>query len=205
MKRINVYTDLVNPSLLGGGLRLPVRDLVGLHSRPFDPKEAWFPTEEGDWVILSDDTYGRVIRQTPDWITVIELGGARKVYPTADFLSLAPKNLSYNFRVRISFGIDYRHQEISTTEVPEIFQKKLVEGLAEVASPEEIIHIGVEFSRAGASSLDYAVLADFAGSAGSKYQKLSRAISRICVDVCNEQGWVIPFTQITVHQADASQ
>jgi hypothetical protein len=38
----------------------------------------------------------------------------------------------------------------------------------------------------------------------SKLRNLERAIPRICVDVCNEQGWVIPFPQITVHQAEAS-
>ncbi|MCB1230595.1 MAG: hypothetical protein KDN19_10030 [Verrucomicrobiae bacterium] len=201
VKRINVYTDLENPALLGGRLRLPIRDLVPLHSRPWEPKEQWFPTNEGDWVVLADDTYGRVVQQSPDWVTVIQLGGARKVYPTADFLALAPLDLSRNFRVSITFGIDYQHQAISTDTVPPIFQARLMQDLRELVDGDDIINIGVEFKEAGASSLDYAILADFSGNAASKYQKLHRAIPRICVDVCNEQGWVIPFTQITVHQA----
>ena len=54
------------------------------------------------------------------------------------------------------------------------------------------------------SSLDFDVLADFKGSAAERYQKISRAIQRICVDVCNENDWEIPFTQVTVHQASAA-
>ncbi len=201
VKRINVYTDLENPALLGGHLRLPLRDLVPLHSRPWEPKEQWFPTGEGDWVVLSDGTYGRVVQQSPDWVTVIQLGGARKVYQTAEFLGLSPRNLSKNFRVGVTFGIDYQHQPICTDTVPPIFQARLLQDLREVVDGDDIINIGVEFEQAGASSLDYAILADFSGNAASKYQKLHRAIPRICVDVCNEQGWVIPFTQITLHQA----
>jgi hypothetical protein len=30
---------------------------------------------------------------------------------------------------------------------------------------------------------------------------LERALARLLVDVCNENGWVIPFTQITLHQS----
>ncbi len=201
VKQINVYTDLENPALMGGHLRLPIRDLAPLTSRPFEPKELWFPTREGDWIVLSDGTYGRVIQQTPEWVTIIQLGGARKIYATPDFIGLSPRNLSLNYRVHVTFGIDYQHQPISTKEVPAIFQQRLEKDLLSLVEADEIINIGVEFETAGASSLDYAILADFAGSAASKNNKLTRAISRICVDVCNEQGWVIPFTQITLHQA----
>jgi predicted nucleic acid-binding Zn-ribbon protein len=201
VKRINVYSDLENPALTGGNLRLPIRDLVPLHSRPFESKEAWFPTNEGDWVMLSDETFGRVIQQTPEWVRLVQLGGARKTYATTDFIALSPVDLSQNFRVRVTFGIDYEHQPICTTEVPGIFRERIKEGITALVDEEEIKNIAVEFSQAGASSLDYDILADFAGTAASKHNKLNRLISKICVDVCNEQGWVIPFTQITLHQA----
>jgi hypothetical protein len=64
------------------------------------------------------------------------------------------------------------------------------------------VSLNVEFASAGASSLDFVVLADMAGSMDSRYQFLQRRIQRICVDVCNERGYGIPFTQITVHQAE---
>ena len=49
--------------------------------------------------------------------------------------------------------------------------------------------------------MDFAVLADFDGSLAPRYRFLRRMIQRVCVDVCTEYGWEIPFTQITVHQA----
>jgi hypothetical protein len=30
-------------------------------------------------------------------------------------------------------------------------------------------------------------------------------VQQACVDTCNNQGWVIPFTQVTVHSADNSK
>ena len=54
---------------------------------------------------------------------------------------------------------------------------------------------------AGASSLDFEILADFSGKAAQYHNVLARAIQRIAVDACNKYGWVIPFTQLTRHTA----
>lgn len=202
--QIGFYTDLTNDSLEGGRIRLPIRTLSGLHSRPFGHKEPWFPCEQGHWVVLGDGVFGRVVLQTPDWVEMVLLGGSRKTYTVLDFVALSPENLSRNFRVRSVFGIDYGHQEISTTEVPEVLQARIEKELLEssfVKDPDDLVHVSVEFSSAGASSLDYTVLADFRGGVAQNYNKIQRLIPRICVDVCNEQGWVIPFTQVTLHQA----
>jgi len=53
--------------------------------------------------------------------------------------------------------------------------------------------------------IDSEVLADFSGEVAPKYSQLHRAIQRICVNVCNKQGWIIPFAQITVHQAPPAE
>ena len=53
--------------------------------------------------------------------------------------------------------------------------------------------------------IDSEVLADFSGEIAPKYSQLHRAIQRICVNVCNKQSWIIPFTQITVHQAPPAE
>lgn len=81
-----------------------MRDLMLLHSRPNGERELWFPTDENDWVILSDGTYGKVVQQTPDYVHLVKLGGSRKIIPTADFLSLHPENISRNFRLTVVFG-----------------------------------------------------------------------------------------------------
>jgi len=203
VESINVFTDLTNPALQGGRLRLPLRELVPLLSRPFEPKEPWFPCEEDNWVVLADETYGKVVSQTPEWVQIVQLGGSRKTYNTGDFIAQTPENLSTNYRINVIFGIDYGHQPISTTKVPKIFHQRLEAGLQDLVGEDNLLNLNVEFREAGASSLDYEILADFSGDAASRYKKLQRAISRICVDVCNENNWVIPFTQITLHQASA--
>ncbi|WP_396257573.1 hypothetical protein [Haloferula sp. A504] len=199
--RLGIYCRFTNPLLGGAVLRLPIRTVNGLHSRPCHRKEPWFPTKENDWVILGDETYGKVVQQTPERVTVLRLGGSRKTYPTSEFLSLSPENLSTGFRVSSTFGIDYGHQAISTLEVPGVLAARLEATLLEAFGHEAVQNLNVEFEAAGSSSLDYAILADFTGEVAHRFKAIGRLLQKVCVDVCNEHGWVIPFTQVTVHQA----
>lgn len=200
---LGFFTNFTNPNLQGGLMRIPIRDVMNMISRPVTQREVWFPTEADDWVVLSDGTYGKTITQTPDQVVVLKLGGSMKTYPTADFLELSPENLSHGFRLSIVFGIDYRHQADSTTTIPGVLNDALTASLLQAYGKDAIRSIQTEFSSASSSSLDYTVLADFDGSVAQRYQALQRKIQSVCVDVCNENGWVIPFTQVTVHQAEA--
>ncbi|MGI9522573.1 MAG: hypothetical protein ACR2PG_13090 [Hyphomicrobiaceae bacterium] len=73
-KQLDFYTDLENPALDGGAFTLPVRELVGLHSRLAASREPWFPTKRGDWVQLKDDRLGQAISQTPELVQIREVG-----------------------------------------------------------------------------------------------------------------------------------
>lgn len=199
--RLHFYCEFSNPQLAGGVLRLPVRDVMPLHSRPVVPKEPWFPTHPDDWVRLADGTYGKIIQQTPEVVVVLRLGGSLKTYATAEFIEQNPENLSHGFRISVTFGVDYQLQGIATCEVPEILQRALEPKLVEAVGREPLRSVKVEFASASASSLDYAILADFSGEVASRANVLERLIHRTCVEACNEHGWVIPFTQVTVHQA----
>ena len=126
-----------------------------------------------------------------------------KTFTVAEVLAQNPKNISLGFRLHEIFGVDYAHQAIATTEIPALLTEKITSGLGECVGVENVVNIRVEFASAGASSLDLAVIADFSGDVAAKYNQARRAIQRICVDACNEHGWVIPFTQITVHQASS--
>jgi hypothetical protein len=158
-----------------------------------------------DWVKLADETFGKVIQQTPDHVVILKLGGSLKSYPTAMFLQQTPENLSRGFRLTVKFGIDYRHQSVCTREVPDVFQRALEARLIEAVGKDGLRSLKVEFASAASSSLDFAMLADFTGELASRCNVLERLIQKTCVEVCNEQGWVIPFTQITVHQANKPQ
>ena len=90
---------------------------------------------------------------------------------------------------------------VLTTTIPATMRKRLEKGLSALVGRDAISHLRVEFKRATLSSLDYEVLADFKGSVAASYEMLNRAIQSILVETCNEMGWVIPFTQVTLHQA----
>jgi len=199
VQSLNFLTPLVNPLLKGGMIRLPLREFTGLHSRPYHPDEPWFPCKENDWVILADGTHGRVINQTPEMVEILILGGSHKVYSIMEFLRQNPTNISANFRLNVTFGIDYRHQAISTRTVPDLLKKTIKEGLAREGYGTTLIDLNVEFKEAGHSSLDLQILADFSGEVAQDYMLLERSIKRICVEASQTYGWTIPFTQLTLH------
>jgi hypothetical protein len=199
IERLSFYSRLENPVLQGGVLRIPVGMLIDKTSRPYDESEQWFPSKKGDWVRLSDETIGRVMVQSPESVQLLRLGGSRKLYTVSDYLGMTPENLSGHFRLRSVFGVDYSHQKISTTEIPEKLQPSILTALMKVVDREHIQNVKVEVSTAGASSIDYEVIADFHGEVASKYEQLRRLLQKACIDACNSNGWVIPFTQITIH------
>ena len=199
VQRLSIFTDLVNPALDGGEFTLPVRELVGMHSRPAAEDEAWFPSEKGDWVRLSDDTAGQVIAQTPEMVVVELLGGARITYQTADYLAANPENLSKGYRVEVEFGIGYRHQAQATGEVITLMRAGVLEHFTKLLEPSEIVNVDVEFLSAGASSLDYEVEIDVAGTSAHRFEELERELARCLVDLANTHGWEIPFQQVVVH------
>ena len=143
VKSLGFIAELVNPALDGGGIELPIRELVGHHSRGRGGKEPLFPTEKGNWVLMGDATHAKVISQTPFFVEVLYLGGSRVSIPTADFLSLHPENLSRNYRVNVPFGIDYQHQSDCTGPIPIAMQQVLEEGLSRELGPEEVLNVHV--------------------------------------------------------------
>jgi len=202
---LNIYTNLVNPLLRGGGMRLPIRELIHYHSRPFHPDEPWFPCKEQDWVALDDGTRGKVVLQTPEVVQIILMGGSHKTYGTEAFLSQNPVNLSTNFRIRVVFGVDYRHQAISTGRVPDTLRQRIIHGLGSMGFGGDLVNASAEFKQAGASSLDIEIIADFLGRAAKDMEGLERAIQRMAVETCNEMGWTIPFNQLTLHTAETPE
>ncbi|MCP4396858.1 MAG: mechanosensitive ion channel [bacterium] len=203
IESLNLYTRLHNPALKGGLLRLPLRELVGLQSRPFHKDEPWFPCQEGDMVQLADGSAGTILMQTPEQVIFDTRGGTRKTYPTITFLQQNPINLSLNnFGVFITFGIDYAHQAIVTRDVPQKLQEMLAEELAKEEYGEHLETLDVQFKEAGTSSLDLLIITVFSGKAAANYFAIPRALQRMTVEACNTYGWGIPFPQVTVHHGD---
>ena len=201
--RLSFYTVLVNDQLRGGVVRLPISQLEGLISRAIsEDGEVWFPCREGDWIELVEEGRGKVLSQSPEFVQIVKLGGAKITIPTAEFLLKSPVNLSHNFRILTHFGIDFKHQAESTTTIPEKLWAHLKREISSLIEDRELlISLKVEFASVGASSLNYAIIADFDGSLAQRYEFLARALQRFAVDCCNVNHWVIPFTQIALHNA----
>lgn len=201
VEMLNFFCVLTNPDLTGGTLRLPAKSLLIHHSRPTMPKEPWFPSRIDDWVKLDDGTMGKVVQQTPEQVVLVKLGGSYKTYTTVNYLSKNPENITPQFRVSSTFGLDYQYQKIATTEIPEIIRKTVLKLLLERYERDAVKSVNVEFASAAESSLDYQISADLDGSLASQHDVIKRLLQRGAVDAANENNWVIPFPQITLHKS----
>lgn len=197
---LNFFCVLHNPDLNGATLRLPAKTLLSSYSRPSMSDEPWFPTRINDWVILDDGVMGKVVQQTPEQVVLVKLGGSYKTYPTLTYLSKNPENISPQFSVSTTFGLDYQYQSIATTEIPHIMQKKILRSLVDEFGKDLVRSVNVEFASAAASSLDFRITASVSGELAPQYNVIQRMLQRGAVDAANENHWVIPFPQLTVHQ-----
>lgn len=201
VKRLDFYTDLENPALEGAEFTLPIKDLIGLHSRPSGPDEPWFPSRRGDWVRLADETFGQIISQSPDMVEIEIPGGSRVTYTHDDYLAEKPDNLSEGFRSEIVFGLSYRHQDIATGEAMEMLKDHIRDGLLKLVPEQHLLDVGCEMLEAGDNAIIYEVEADLTGAVAPLMEDVERELTRLCVDACTKFGWEIPFPQMVVHKA----
>ena len=202
VESLGVYSVLRNPAL-EGVVRMPLYKMDTFASRPATA-EPWFPCQPDDYIVLADGSYGHVLRQTIEMVEVAVLDSRMRI-GTKDFLSQNIRNLSRDgYGIAATFGIDYRHQAICLDTVPASFREAIIRRFSEAGLRQDMQDILVEFSEAGASSLDYRIYLVLSGHAAPAYYKAQRLVQQACVDTCNREGWVIPFTQITVHSAELS-
>ena len=206
VEEIRLQAILVNERLEGGVLRLPLHDLVGEHSRPVVKNEPWFPTRTRDWVILSDNSYGRVENQTMEQVVLKLKGGALKYYATADFLAQNPINISNGFRYSIQFGLDYAVQSRICDDIPRLFEEGIKKHLKHhfEGDPPDFSYLEVSFDSVGESSLNLMVIVHVDGRCADWHEENQREIQATLVRLCNENGWVIPFNQLTVNMPDGN-
>ena len=182
--------------------RVRIDELQHLNSSPLRKEEPRLPSLRGDSVLLSDGMRGKVTGISQELVQMIERGGAHRTYQTADFLALSPLNLSTNFRIKETIGVTYNLQQESVTSRPEVLKAHVEKRSADEGYADKLLNLRVEFERANTSSLDLVVIADFDGELADLYNRLRRAIQRWCVEACSENNWEIPFTQLTLHQAE---
>lgn len=200
IKSLGYYCRLYNPVLSGGFLRVNTKDIMQLCSRRIIDNEPWFPTKTGDWVLV-DGVYAQVTLQSPEQVLLKTLGSEIITYSASDFYSKNPRNHSNGFGVEFLFGVDYRHQKVLFSEVIPNFKERIESSLeANFKDAKEVFeNFSIEFAGAGASSLDLRFFIKVKGRMASKKFALTRSIQASFVEVCNENDYVIPFNQLTVH------
>ena len=197
---LNMFSVLRNPELTGV-IRLPLEQIVSMTSRPAG-KEIWYPSSKGDYIVLENGRLLQVIDQTTELVELENLVGTKTTVPTADFFNTTFDNLSRgeHFSVVSVFGVGYKHQAISNTEIPTRIQQAVHTALNTSETAENVEKVAVELKEAGASSLDYWVCVSMKSTAASSYNRILRSIQQTCVETCSSEGWDIPFPQLTLHR-----
>jgi polyhydroxyalkanoate synthesis regulator phasin len=197
---LNLYSELRNPEL-DGVIRLPLSAVAKLISRPRGD-DAWFPCRVGDYLLLADGSFAHVLQQSIEWVR-LKVKGSIVQIATVDFLQQPARNLSVDgFGITVTFGIDYQHQQIALQQVPEQLRTGISAAFAASDYADDLKDLKVAFKAASASSLDYLIYASINGNSAASYIAIGPLIQQTCVDICNQQGWIIPFTQVTLHQAE---
>ena len=147
VRQINLFSMLENPTA-ELSQRVRIDDLVDLKSRPVKRGDPWFPCKKDDWVMLSDGMRGKVSGITQELVELIQRGGARRTYVTADFLSLSPLNLSRNFRLKETIGISYSLQGESVAAIPDTLKGYIERRAEEEGYADHMHNLRVEFEKA---------------------------------------------------------
>ena len=198
---INMHTRLANPEL-SGALRLPLYQLHEMNSRPLRGDDTWFPSRTGDWILDDDGQPLEVLEQTIETVKLRDVASMTQLIPTADYFAARYRNLSTldGFRVATIFGVDYALQTTPHQEISALFKSGLEKYIQDKPYVDDVIEVNADFHSAGDSSLNYLVFLELKPSGASHYNRIRRHLQQACVTVCNEQGWSIPFPQLTVHQ-----
>ncbi len=200
---LNIYSELVNPELEGGSIRLPIKDLIGLRSRPFAESEPWFPTRIGDWIKLSDGYYGKVFVQTPEQVGIETQRGSYKTYPVSEFLKNKPQNLSRNFfSVNRTIGIDFKYRDRINHEIAPAVKAFFEEAVRKEPYGHLLVQIIVELKAINPSSLGLICILKFKGDTASEYFEIGWKIEQIALEALNHLDIKIPYPHLTIQREE---
>jgi len=198
VESINLYTVFKNPEL-NGALRVPLAEIAHITSRPVS-NDSWFPTSIGDVIFLESESLLEVRSQNPDTVELIKRGGELLSIPTARFYAMSMTNLSRlgTFGVTSSFGVDYNHQHISASEIPESLKKAVIAGIQASNLADSLCEVRVELAEAANSSINYWIFVTMQSRAAFSYFRVQRIVQSACIETCGRRGWTIPFPHISL-------
>ncbi|MCI5131960.1 MAG: hypothetical protein D3904_10640, partial [Candidatus Electrothrix sp. EH2] len=208
VKSIGIFSHFENPLLSGGTLRLPLKDLVGMRSRPYDEREPWFPCKEGDYVLIDGlSTWRQVKLQTPqvvqfDWFKMLES------MPTSSFLGRKIFNISAApFWAGVNFSIAYKHRFEALGDLREKLGQFVEEKIKKQPYGKHVLYPWVDLAGlADDSSLTFMVWIQVAPEAAAKYGAMSLHLNQIALEAANKYGWdIIRFMPVEVHHPEQAK
>ena len=206
VEMLGVYSYLKNPLLTSGTKRLPLKDLIGMRSCPYDENDPWFPCREGDCVLINS-SWRHVILQTPQ-IMKFEWYEMEETMLTSSFLSQKIFNLSEPplFWKGISFYIAYKHRSEIMGEITEKLAAFVEDEIKKEPYGEHLHYPWVAFGEMNDTSLGFWVWLQMKKEAASSYNAIGLALTQICLKAANEYGWdIVRFTHVNLTQPDGVQ
>ncbi|TWI73196.1 hypothetical protein LZ24_01283 [Desulfobotulus alkaliphilus] len=201
VQKLGLHGILINPSLEGGMLRIPLKHLVGMQSRPYEEDEPWFPSEKNDVLLLEDGSIAKILMQTPEQVVAELEGGARRTWAAVDFLGLSLCNLSRKkFGISVTMGLDYGYQAEITNKIPGLLEQYVRKHLDRENHNRYLQYLDVIFLETGPYALNLRVFAVFSPEAAEEYLNLQRKIRKLCMEASSHYGWCIPFPRLALHR-----
>jgi len=197
VESIGIYSYLINPFLTGGRVRLPIRDLIDLRSRPFGEKENLFPCKEGDYILINQKNWRRIITQTPQSIT-FDWHGMEESMQTREFVEQNIVNLSKTpFWLMGNLDIAYHHRFKLTNEITTKLTAYLEEEFKKTPYAEHLVLAWVGFGGMTDTSLKLYTWLRVQPEAAEKYSAMHVVLNKICLNAANHYGWdVVRFHAI---------
>lgn len=189
-----------NPYLENAVLDLPVRRLVGLHSRPWCVGETPFPTQKGDCIRFSDGTFGQIVSQTPSVVSIREPGGAVHSFATPEFILRQPINLSLEgFRITASLSLAQNELSLSLLEKIPDLEKAVASELSALVDPSKIALLRISLHHLDSSALHLLAELDFNGSEAPRYVRLKHATQQALLTIAVRNNLSLPSQKVDLH------
>ncbi len=208
VEMMGVYSYLNNPLLTGGTLRLPLKDLVGMRSRPYDEHEPWFPCKEGETVLIDGSIMRTVLMITPQYVKLDWYGCDMDEYmPTSVFMNKTLLSLARPFWVGITFRLAYQHREYQ--EIVDKLTPFVREEIKKLPYAEHIVDIEnpwIELGSLDETSLSFLVWIQARPEIAAKYNGIKRTVTHICLRAANKYEWnILQLKPVEVHHPEQAK
>lgn len=201
IEHINLYSVfLFNPALDNGRVRLTIDCLEDMISRDVPHDEAYYPTNQGDTVLINS-IYARVVRQTPETV-YLETYGTAFEYGTEEFAASKPMNLTAGYIASTKFIIDGIHSGDDIGEMIESLKLEVERQLANDPECEAFVNaVYANFREINLyGDLVFGMSISMAANAEGYYNALPRLLQRCGVLAAKRYGWKLPKKSLVAEQ-----